>query len=92
VGGAAAPAARATEAGGLSGRPLAGRTRDVIAFIHRETGGALPVVGVGGILDPDGAARMFDAGASLVQLYTGFVYRGPGLVRAVARRVKAGEE
>ncbi len=88
---AAADAERATEAGGLSGRPLAGRARDVIAFIHRETGGALPVIGVGGILDPDGAARMVDAGASLVQIYTGFVYRGPGLVRAAARRLANGQ-
>ncbi|HET8682068.1 MAG TPA: dihydroorotate dehydrogenase (quinone), partial [Micromonosporaceae bacterium] len=45
-------------------------------------------VGVGGILDPDDAARLLDAGASLVQLYTGFVYRGPGLVRAVAQSTR----
>lgn len=73
------------EAGGLSGRPLTARAREVVAFTHRETGGALPVIGVGGILDPDDAARLFDAGASLVQLYTGFIYRGPALVRAIAR-------
>ncbi|WP_306212787.1 quinone-dependent dihydroorotate dehydrogenase [Actinoplanes sp. RD1] len=73
------------EAGGLSGRPLTSRAREVVQFVHRETGGRLPIIGVGGILDADDAARMFDAGASLVQLYTGFIYRGPGLVRAVAR-------
>jgi dihydroorotate dehydrogenase len=77
---------RAAEAGGLSGRPLADRARQVVAFVHTETGGRLPVIGVGGILDPDDAARMFDAGASLVQLYTGFIYRGPALVRGAARR------
>jgi dihydroorotate dehydrogenase len=82
---AAADAHRATEAGGLSGRPLTGRAREVVAFVRRETGGALPVIGVGGILDPDDATRMFDAGADLVQLYTGFIYRGPALVRAIAR-------
>jgi dihydroorotate dehydrogenase len=82
---APADAGRAGEAGGLSGRPLTARVRDVVAFAHRETGGALPVVGVGGILDPDDAGRLFDAGASLVQLYTGFIYRGPALVRAIAR-------
>ncbi|MEU5725406.1 quinone-dependent dihydroorotate dehydrogenase [Micromonospora sp. NPDC047738] len=76
---------RGAETGGLSGRPLAARAREVVAFVHRETGGRLPVVGVGGILDPDDATRMFDAGASLVQLYTGFIYRGPALVRSVAR-------
>ncbi|MEV0726124.1 quinone-dependent dihydroorotate dehydrogenase [Micromonospora purpureochromogenes] len=82
---APADAGRGAETGGLSGRPLATRAREVVAFVHRETGGRLPVVGVGGILDPDDAARMFDAGASLIQLYTGFIYRGPGLVRAAAR-------
>jgi dihydroorotate dehydrogenase len=74
---------RAAEAGGLSGRPLAGRTRQVVEFVHRESGGRLPIVGVGGIVD---ATRLFDAGASLVQLYTGFVYRGPALVRQIAGR------
>ncbi|MFD0822957.1 dihydroorotate dehydrogenase (quinone), partial [Micromonospora zhanjiangensis] len=69
-----------------SGRPLTARAREVVAFVHRETGGRLPVIGVGGILDPADADALFDAGASLVQLYTGFVYRGPGLVRAIARR------
>lgn len=81
-----APADQAggAEAGGLSGRPLADRAREVVAFVHRETDGRLPIVGVGGIVTPDDAGRMFDAGASLVQLYTGFVYRGPALVRAAA--------
>jgi len=74
-----------TPDGGLSGAPLTVRAREVVAFIHRETGGRLPIVGVGGIMSPDDAARMFDAGASLVQLLTGFVYGGPGLVRRIAR-------
>jgi dihydroorotate dehydrogenase len=56
-----------------------------VHFVSQETGGRLPIIGVGGIVDADDAARLFDAGASLVQLYTGFVYRGPALVRAVAR-------
>ncbi|MER5336169.1 quinone-dependent dihydroorotate dehydrogenase [Micromonospora sp. NPDC002717] len=80
---------RGAQAGGLSGRPLADRAREVVSFVHRETDGRLPVVGVGGILDPDDAARMFDAGAALVQLYTGFIYRGPALPRAVARATAA---
>ncbi|MEV1330987.1 quinone-dependent dihydroorotate dehydrogenase [Micromonospora costi] len=82
---AAADRPRGAETGGLSGRPLAARAREVVSFVHRETGGRLPVIGVGGIVDPDDAARMIDAGASLVQLYTGFIYRGPALVRAAAR-------
>lgn len=84
---AGADAACVAEAGGLSGRPLTERSREVVAFVHRETGGALPVIGVGGILDPDDALRMIDAGASLVQLYTGLIYRGPGLVREIGRRL-----
>jgi dihydroorotate dehydrogenase len=79
--------ALAGEPGGLSGRPLATRAREVVRLVHRETGGALPVIGVGGVTAPEDAARMRDAGASLVQLYTGFVYHGPALVRASARRL-----
>lgn len=75
----------AGEAGGLSGRPLTERARKVVHFVHQETGGRLPIIGVGGIMEPADADRLFDAGATLVQLYTGFVYKGPGLVRAVAR-------
>jgi dihydroorotate dehydrogenase len=78
-----------SEAGGLSGRPLTERARAVVEFVCRETGGALPVIGVGGILDPDDATRLFDAGASLVQLYTGFIYRGPALVRSIARAARS---
>jgi dihydroorotate dehydrogenase len=76
---------RASEAGGLSGRPLTERARKVVHFVHQESGGRLPIIGVGGIMDPDDAARLFDAGASLVQLYSGFVYRGPSLARDIAR-------
>jgi dihydroorotate dehydrogenase len=84
---APADAARGGEAGGLSGQPLADRAREVVAFVRRQTGGAVPVIGVGGITRPDDAARMVDAGADLVQLYTGFVYHGPALVRAAVRRL-----
>ncbi|MET0237711.1 MAG: quinone-dependent dihydroorotate dehydrogenase [Kibdelosporangium sp.] len=82
---AAADQHLAGQAGGLSGRPLTERAREVVTFVHKETGGRLPIIGVGGILDVGDAARMFDAGASLVQLYTGFIYRGPGLVRRISR-------
>lgn len=79
--------ALAGQAGGLSGRPLTERAREVVSFIHRETGGKLPVIGVGGILDPTDALRLIDSGASLVQVYTGFIYRGPELVRQINRAV-----
>ncbi|WP_112238097.1 quinone-dependent dihydroorotate dehydrogenase [Kribbella monticola] len=82
---AAADERLAGEAGGLSGRPLTETSAKVVAHIHAETQGALPIIGVGGILDPSDAARLLDAGASLVQLYTGLIYRGPGLVRRTNR-------
>jgi dihydroorotate dehydrogenase len=87
--GGLAPADRplGAQPGGLSGAPLTARARAVVAFVHRQAGGALPVIGVGGVMTPDDAARLRDAGASLVQLYTGFVYHGPALVRAAARRL-----
>ncbi|WP_091290898.1 quinone-dependent dihydroorotate dehydrogenase [Amycolatopsis xylanica] len=75
----------ADQAGGLSGRPLTSRAREVVEFVHTETGGKLPIIGVGGILDADDARRLLDAGASLVQLYTGFALHGPGLVHRVTR-------
>jgi dihydroorotate dehydrogenase len=84
---AAADQALAAEAGGLSGRPLTELSAKTVAHIHAETQGALPIIGVGGILDPDDASRLFDAGASLVQIYTGLIYRGPGLVRRTNRRL-----
>ncbi|HET6296446.1 MAG TPA: quinone-dependent dihydroorotate dehydrogenase [Kribbella sp.] len=77
----------ATEAGGLSGQPLTEISAKTVAHIYAETGGALPIIGVGGILNPNDASRLFDAGASLVQLYTGLIYRGPGLVRRTNRHL-----
>jgi len=82
---AAADAPAAGEAGGLSGRPLHRRAVEVVRFVYRETGGRLPIIGVGGIGDAVDALRLLDAGASLVQVYTGFIYRGPELVRQINR-------
>ncbi|MBN1171247.1 MAG: quinone-dependent dihydroorotate dehydrogenase [Micromonosporaceae bacterium] len=80
----------AGQAGGLSGRPLAARAVEVVRFITRNCD--LPVVGVGGILTPADADRMADAGASLVQLYSGLIYQGPGLVRACVARLSQARE
>lgn len=77
------------QAGGLSGRPLAARSVEVVRFVHDKTEGKLPIIGVGGIFDAAGAERMLDAGAGLVQLYTGFALHGPGLVKRVARGLAA---
>jgi dihydroorotate dehydrogenase len=85
---ASADATAAAEAGGLSGRPLHERAVSVVKFVTTESG--LPVIGVGGVDSPEAARRMVDAGASLVQLCTGLVYRGPSLVRAAAQALAAG--
>jgi dihydroorotate dehydrogenase len=82
---------KAEEPGGLSGGPLTERAREVVAFVHKETGGAIPVIGVGGIMSPDDAVGMVDAGADLVQLCSGFIYHGPALVRAIGKQLRFGD-
>jgi dihydroorotate dehydrogenase len=79
--GLAHPLAR--EEGGLSGAALGERSTRVIARIRELSGGALPIIGVGGILGPEDARAKLDAGATLVQIYTGLVYEGPGLVKHI---------
>ncbi len=74
---------RAIEAGGLSGAPLTERSTQVIQHIYRYTGGRLPIIGVGGVMSPSDARQKLDAGATLVQVYTGLVYEGPGLVKKI---------
>ncbi len=71
------------EAGGLSGAPLRQRSTEVIRFIHQQTEGNLPIIGVGGIFGPDDAWEKLLAGASLLQVYTGWIYEGPSLVRQI---------
>jgi dihydroorotate dehydrogenase len=83
------------EAGGLSGLPVQAKSTRLIAAIHSELCGQLPIIGVGGIVDGASAADKIQAGASLVQIYTGFIYRGPALIAeaaaAVAHVLKATE-
>jgi len=62
---------------------LTKRSRTVVHEIYRRTSGRQPIVGVGGIMSPDDAKAMLDAGAALIQLYTGLIYAGPGLVREI---------
>jgi dihydroorotate dehydrogenase len=78
------------EAGGLSGRPLAARSTEIIAHIHRETNGRLPIVGVGGIFTAADICAKLDAGAVLVQLYTALIYEGPTLPGRLLRQMKQG--
>src|ERR1022692_3750084 len=77
--------ARVAEEGGLSGAPLRRRSTEVVKYVARATGGRLPIIGVGGITDIESAAEKLDAGASLVQVYTGMVYRGPFFAAELAR-------
>ncbi|QDA59654.1 quinone-dependent dihydroorotate dehydrogenase [Hymenobacter jejuensis] len=76
-------------AGGLSGRPLRERATEVIRYLHRHSDGALPIIGVGGIASARDAQEKLAAGASLVQLYTGFVYEGPALVKRINQALAA---
>ncbi len=73
--------------GGLSGAPVRARSTEIVRFITART--AVPVIAVGGIMTPDDALEKFDAGAALVQLYTGFIYEGPRLVREINRALLA---
>ncbi|MEX0271776.1 quinone-dependent dihydroorotate dehydrogenase [Leptolyngbyaceae cyanobacterium UHCC 1019] len=73
----------AQEAGGISGAPVRQRSTEVIRFIYQETKGQLPIIGVGGIFTAEDAWEKITAGASLVQVYTGWVYEGPWMVRRV---------
>ena len=73
------------ETGGLSGKPLADRSTEVIRFLATKSKNAFPIIGVGGIHTPEDALEKLKAGASLIQLYTGFVYEGPAVVRKMNR-------
>jgi dihydroorotate dehydrogenase len=74
------PAKVKTETGGLSGKPLTQRSTEVISYLHKKSKGSFPIIGVGGIHSAGDALEKLKAGASLVQLYTGFIYEGPGLI------------
>lgn len=71
------------ETGGLSGSPLKSTSLGIVQKIYQRTSGELPIVGVGGIMNPADAKAMLDAGAALIQLYTGMIYAGPGLVKDI---------
>ncbi len=76
-----------SEMGGLSGKPVGRRSTGVIRFLHQKSKGAFPIIGVGGIHTPEDALEKLQAGASLIQLYTGFVYEGPGVVRKINKAI-----
>ncbi len=74
-------------AGGLSGKPLAKRSTEVIRYLKQKSGNAFPVIGVGGIHTADDAMEKLEAGADLIQLYTGFIYEGPQLIKDINSRL-----
>jgi dihydroorotate dehydrogenase len=74
-------------AGGLSGKPLTKRSTEVIKYLSTKSNNSFPIIGVGGIHSAKDAIDKLNAGASLVQLYTGFIYEGPGLVKRINEEI-----
>lgn len=74
-------------AGGVSGKPLTKRSTEVIRYLHSKSGGSFPIIGVGGIHSEEDALEKLEAGASLIQLYTGFIYEGPGLAKRINKAI-----
>jgi dihydroorotate dehydrogenase len=74
-----------TGLGGLSGQPLTKRSLEIVRYIHEQTSGKLPIIAVGGIMTVADAVNMLDAGADLIQLYTGYIYQGPWFVKKILK-------
>lgn len=75
-------------AGGLSGKPVRERSTEVIAYLRAKMGQGYPIIGVGGIMSEEDAIEKLKAGADLVQIYTGFVYEGPGFVKRILKKIE----
>ncbi len=75
------------EIGGLSGKPLSEKSTSVIRYLHKNSNGAFPIIGVGGIHTATDALEKLEAGASLVQIFTGFIYEGPSLVKKINKEI-----
>ena len=74
-------------AGGLSGAPLTKRSTEVVRYLKQKSNNAFPVIGVGGIMNAEDAIEKLEAGADLVQIYTGFIYEGPGLIKSINKEL-----
>ncbi len=86
------PFAAVNQAGGLSGRPLRARSTEIVNYLARATGGKLPIIASGGVMDPVSAGEKLDAGATLVQIYTGLIFSGPFFARDLARSLVARQD
>lgn len=75
--------------GGMSGAPVHQKNLDLVRYVHKQSDGKLPIIGVGGIMSPEDAKEMLDAGASLVEIYSGFIYEGPGLVKKIIKHLES---
>lgn len=73
--------------GGLSGAPITKKSTEVIRYIHEKSHGEIPIIGVGGIMSAEDACEKLEAGASLVQLYSGFIYEGPSLIQKICKQI-----
>src|SRR5690606_14592962 len=80
-----------SETGGVSGLPLAKRATEVIRYLATKSDGAFPIIGVGGIHTSEDAVEKLAAGATLIQLYTGFIYEGPALIKRIGKRLAVNE-
>jgi dihydroorotate dehydrogenase len=74
--------------GGMSGAPIHKKNLELVRYVHQKSSGMLPIIGVGGIMSPEDAKAMLDAGASLVEIYSGFIYEGPGLVKRIIKHLE----
>ena len=76
-----------SELGGLSGKKLTSKSNEVIRFIHKKSNGSFPIIGVGGVFSPRDVIEKMKSGASLVQVYTGFIYEGPNIVKKINKEL-----
>ena len=74
--------------GGMSGAPVHQKNVALVRYVHERSEGKLPIIGVGGIMSPEDARNMIDAGASLVEIYTGFIYEGPALIKHIIKHLE----
>lgn len=74
--------------GGMSGAPIYKKNLELVKYVHTKSEGKLPIVGVGGIMSPEQAQEMLEAGASLIEIYSGFVYEGPALIKKIIKHLE----